>query len=225
MRIMIVDDHELVREGLSVTLAADPTLAVVGSVGTGQEAKRLARQTIPEAAVLDLRLPDTSGEQLCRDLLKILPSLAVIMLSTYLSEEAVRKALNAGALAYVTKAAGVKKLREVLDEVRHGARSGVQDVPLIVKQLDELVTKREGGVRATPQQERVLELASEGLTNREIGERLFISESTVRFHIQKLKATTEARNRTELMAKAIRLGMIAPGAEDMPQQGRPGYRR
>jgi DNA-binding NarL/FixJ family response regulator len=215
MRIMIVDDHELVREGLVVTLGADPSLHVVGSVGTAAEALSLTRRTLPEAAVVDLRLPDRSGDELCAELLKIIPNLAVIMLSTYLSEDAVRKCLNAGASAYVTKSAGVSKLREVLGEIRAGARSGVQDVPLIVKQLDELVTKREGGVRATPQQERVLELAAEGLTNREIGERLFISESTVRFHIQKLKATTEARNRTELMAKAIRFGMIAPAGEDI----------
>jgi DNA-binding NarL/FixJ family response regulator len=220
MRIMIVDDHELVREGLAVTLAADPTLHVVGSVGSGREALGLTRRTLPEAAVIDLRLPDRSGDELCRELLKIIPNLAVIMLSTYLSEDAIRKSLNAGAAAYVTKSAGVTKLREVIGEIRAGNRSGIQDVPLIVKQLDELVTSREGGVRATPQQERVLELAAEGLTNREIGERLFISESTVRFHIQKLKATTEARNRTELMAKAIRFGMIAPAGEDIRTESR-----
>jgi DNA-binding NarL/FixJ family response regulator len=212
---MIVDDHELVREGLVVTLGADPSLHVVGSVATAAEALSLTRRTLPEAAVVDLRLPDRSGDELCEELLKIIPNLAVIMLSTYLSEDAVRKCLDAGASAYVTKSAGVSKLREVIAEIRAGVRSGVQDVPLIVKQLDELVTKREGGARATPQQERVLELAAEGLTNREIGERLFISESTVRFHIQKLKATTEARNRTELMAKAIRFGMIAPAREDI----------
>lgn len=215
MRIMIVDDHELVREGLAVTLGADPSLKVVGSVGTAAAALDLARRAQPEAAVIDLRLPDRSGEELCREALEIIPGLAVIMLSTYLSEDAVRRAMNAGAAAYVTKAAGVQRLRAAIEEVRKGRRSRIQEVPLIVKQLDELVAGRGGGVRATPQQERVLELAAEGLTNREIGERLFISESTVRFHIQKLKASTEARNRTELMAKAIRSGLIAPGGEAM----------
>lgn len=215
MRIMIVDDHELVREGLAATLGADPSLEVVGNVGTAAAALALARRTRPEAAVIDLRLPDRSGEELCREALEIIPGLAVIMLSTYLSEEAVRGAIDAGAAAYVTKAAGVKTLRAAIEDIRKGRRSGIQEVPLIVRQLDDLVARRDGGARATPQQERVLELAAEGFTNREIGERLFISESTVRFHIQKLKASTEARNRTELMAKAIRSGLIAPGGEAM----------
>jgi DNA-binding NarL/FixJ family response regulator len=178
VRIIIVDDHEIVREGLLATLAASPELNVVGAAATGRAAVELARRVTPEVALVDLRLPDMSGNDVCRELVRVVPSMAVIILSTYLSEEAVRSALS-------------------------------------VKQLHELVAEREGGMRATPQQERVLELAAQGLTNRQVGERLFISESTVRFHIQKLKESTCARTRTELIAKAIRAGMIAPAAEDL----------
>jgi DNA-binding NarL/FixJ family response regulator len=217
MRVMIVDDHEIVREGLLVTLAADPDLSLVGAAANGHDALELARRARPDVALVDLRLPDMSGEQLCRELLAGIPGIAVVVLSTYLSEEAVRSALRAGAAGYVTKAAGVRKLREVLADVRIGAGMPLEThhAPQIVKQLHELVSEREGGLRATPQQERVLELAAQGLTNREVGERLFISESTVRFHIQKLKESTAARTRTELIAKAIRAGMIPPAPEDL----------
>jgi DNA-binding NarL/FixJ family response regulator len=216
---MIVDDHEIVREGLVATLSAPGGVFVVGAVATGREALQLARRAAPTVAIVDLRLPDTSGDQLCRELLQVRPGMSVIMLSTYLNEEVVRGSLRAGATAYVTKAAGVMKLREVLRNLQRnpGARAQPHEASQIVNQLHALVAAREGGLRATPRQERVLELAAQGLTNREVGEQLFISESTVRFHIQKLKETTTTRTRTELIAKAIRIGMIAPGPEDLSE--------
>jgi DNA-binding NarL/FixJ family response regulator len=221
VRIIIVDDHEIVREGLIATLAASAELTVVGAAATGRDAVTLARRAQPDVALVDLRLPDMSGDDVCRELLRMMPSMAVVILSTYLSEEAVRSALRAGAAGYVTKAAGVSKLREVLHGIRHGSgeRPQTHQAPQIVKQLHDLVSEREGGLRATPQQERVLELAAQGLTNREVGERLFISESTVRFHIQKLKESTCARTRTELIAKAIHAGLIPPAPEDLRVAG------
>jgi DNA-binding NarL/FixJ family response regulator len=214
-RILIVDDHEIVREGLRSTLSTDPGLEVVGDAATGREALEVARRTLPDVALVDLRLPDTSGEELCAQLRQRFPSTAVIILTTYLSEETVRSSLQAGAAAYVTKAAGLPELRAAIERVRAG--EGVASVaagPQIVKQLHDIVASRMSDMLPTPQQERVLELAAEGLTNHEIGERLFISESTVRFHIQKLKARFAARTKTELIAKAIRVGVIAPAPED-----------
>jgi DNA-binding NarL/FixJ family response regulator len=110
----------------------------------------------------------------------------------------------------------VQRLRDLLRAVRDG-EAPAQDTATassITRELHELVSAREGAVRATPQQSRVLELAAHGLTNKEVGARLFISESTVRFHIQKLKETTGSRTRTELIAKAIRTGMIEPHYDD-----------
>jgi len=138
----------------------------------------------------------------------------VIILSTYLSEETVRGALQAGAAAYVTKAAGLPELLAAIERVRLGRSvTSPASGPQIVKQLHQLVNERMSGTTPTPQQERVLELAAEGYTNQEIGKRLYISESTVRFHVQKLKAKFEARTKTELIAKAIRTGFIAPAGE------------
>jgi DNA-binding NarL/FixJ family response regulator len=215
MRILIVDDHEIVREGLAATLAGDPRLEIVGSAGTAKDALMLARRTLPDVALVDLRLPDMTGEELTRELRSRFPSTAVIVLTTYLSEETVRGALKAGAAAYVTKAAGLPELRAAIDRIAAGEDAGgVGAGPQIVKQLHELVSARMDDALPTPQQERVLELAAQGLTNHEIGDRLFISESTVRFHIQKLKTKFSARTKTELIAKAIRVGVIPPAAED-----------
>src|SRR4051812_46180524 len=110
-RILIVDDHEIVREGLRSTLSTDPGLEVVGEAATGQEAFDVARRTLPDVALVDLRLPDMSGEEVCAQLRQRFPSTAVIILTTYLSEETVRSSLQAGAAAYVTKAAGLPELR------------------------------------------------------------------------------------------------------------------
>lgn len=214
MRIMIVDDHELVREGVRSALSRVAGIEVVAEASTGREALRRVRQTLPDIALVDLRLPDMRGEELTRELHRGFPGTAVIILSTYLSEETVRGALQAGAAAYVTKAAGLPELLAAIERVRQGRRVvGAASGPQIVKQLHQLVNERMSGTTPTPQQERVLELAAEGFTNQEIGKRLFISESTVRFHVQKLKAKFEARTKTELIAKAIRTGFIAPAGE------------
>lgn len=214
VRVMIVDDHEIVREGVRASLSRAPGIEVVGEASTGREALRRVRQTLPDIALIDLRLPDMRGEDLTRELTRDFPGTKVIILSTYLSEETVRGALQAGAAAYVTKSAGLPELMAAIERVRAGesvvtTASG----PQIVKQLHALVNERMAGTTPTPQQERVLELAAQGFTNHEIGERLFISESTVRFHVQKLKAKFEARTKTELIAKAIRTGFIAPAGE------------
>src|SRR4051812_9775760 len=106
IRIMIVDDHEIVREGVRASLARDPRLEVVAEAATGADALRWVRRTLPDVALVDLRLPDMHGEDLTRELARDFPGTAVIILSTYLSEETVRGALEAGAAGDVTKGAG-----------------------------------------------------------------------------------------------------------------------
>jgi DNA-binding NarL/FixJ family response regulator len=214
MRILIVDDHEIVREGVRSVLSVDPRFEVVGEAASAKEALQCARRTLPDVALVDLRLPDMRGEELTREFTRHFPETRVVILTTYLSEETVRDALAAGAAGYVTKAAGLPELKAALERVMEGGEApGTAAGPQIVKQLHSLVSARMSAVSPTPQQERVLELAAQGFTNSEIGERLFISESTVRFHVQKLKAKFAARTKTELIAKAIRSGFIAPAEE------------
>lgn len=217
LRLLIVDDHEVVREGLMAALSNDPRFALVGGASSAEQAVELARQARPDVAIVDMHLPDLPGHELCSQLRALLRDITVIALSSYLTEEAVRNAIRGGASAYVTKAAGLQELRAVLDEVcsRNGNRSGdALNVTQIVRRLEQLVEARSDSSSPTPQQARVLQLAAEGLTYGEIAKRLHISESTVRFHIQKLKLKFETNSKTELVARAIRSGLIvAPDDE------------
>ena len=211
LKLIIVDDHEVVTEGLKASLDPDARFVVVGVAHSGEQARALARRTLPDIALLDMHLPDVPGEDVCRQLCTLLPSLTVIVLSSYLSEATVRSAIDAGAWSYVTKAAGLPELRAVLDRAveDRGRRADGVSVPGIVKHLEGLVEARGEEHVPTPQQARVLELLAEGLTYRRIAERLMISESTVRFHIQKLKVKFGTTSKTEMIVQCIRTGIVA----------------
>jgi DNA-binding NarL/FixJ family response regulator len=208
-RVLVVDDHEVVREGLHTALSGMPEIEIVGFAADGAEALQLARRTVPELAIIDFRLPDMPGDRVCARLRQILPSLRVVMLTTYVSEDIVRRTLDAGACRFVAKAAG-------LGELRHAIQSAVSGEPIpaggsasVVAHLQR-VANEQGSAVLTSRQERVLELVAAGLTYAEIGERLFISESTVRFHMQALKAKLQVRTKTQLIATAIRSALIDP---------------
>lgn len=214
--VLIVDDHEVAREGLRAALGNDPRYEIVGSEANGRRALAFARRTPPDVAIVDLCLPDIPGDELCRELLALRPGPAVVMLSSYLTEETVRRALAAGASAYVTKAAGLPELRAALEHIRSGdpRTHDLTSVSQIVKSLDDIVTARSGPGALTPHQSRVLELVADGLTYKEISERLYISISTVRFHIDNLKVKFGARTRTDLVGITIRTGLVARPADE-----------
>src|SRR3712207_2116105 len=156
LRILLVDDHEVVREGLAAALSRDPRMEVVAFAGSGAEAMQQARRLLPDAAIIDLRLPDTTGDLLCADLRARYPGMAVVILSSYLSEETVRKALAAGATAYVTKSAGLQPLREVLGDIATGRRDASSvGAPQIVHQLHQLVSQRMSEIGRASCRERV----------------------------------------------------------------------
>jgi DNA-binding NarL/FixJ family response regulator len=210
IRVLVVDDHEVVREGLSAVLPSDGRFEVVGAVGTAAAAVRDVRRSRPDVALVDLRLPDQPGVELCEELRHAHPTIALVMLSSYVSEDTLRDAMHAGVFAYVTKGAALTEVREaLLGAVAHG------ETARIVGQLHDLVARRHDSEQLTPQQERVLQLCAEGFTYREIGARLFISESTVRFHMQKLKDKLGAHTKAELIMRAIRAGVMGPAPEDV----------
>lgn len=212
IRLLIVDDHEVVREGLVAALAADHRFDVLTAAASGAEALAAVRRHVPDVAVVDLRLPDMPGDELCRCLRQRSPGTSLVVLSSYESEDKVRAAMDAGASAYISKSAGLAELRSVL--VRVASEGPDASRPQIVEELHRLLVRHDDDERPTPRQERVLDLAAEGLTYHEIGARLFISESTVRFHMQKLKLKFGARTKTDLIAKAIRSGVITPATDD-----------
>lgn len=211
MRICVVDDHEVVREGLRSLLMGDPQLRVVACAASGAEALRELPRTQPDVVVTEFRLPDMSCEELCRRVRERLPSVAVVVQSAYLSEDIVQRALSSGAAGFVTKAAGLAELRSLLGEVAAGTNASLLGGPgALVNRLHRSAGGAGVGRRLTPRQERVLELAAQGLTYGEISEILHLSESTVRFHVQKLKARLGVRTRTQLVALAIHNGLIRP---------------
>lgn len=213
VRVLVVDDHEVVRAGLAAALGQDPRLRVVGMAGSGREAAELAGRDRPDIAIVDMRLPDMPGTELCQRIRATLPGISVIVLSSYLSEESVREAIAAGASAYVTKSAGLHELRRALDETVRPT-DAPRGVSQIVRRLERLVEERDHDTAPTPQQARVLELVAQGLTYAEVAERLVISESTVRFHVQRLKLKLGTSSRTELVVRAVRAGLITvPGDE------------
>ena len=208
--LLVVDDHEVVRAGLASALTGDGDFELAGAVGSASEALAEVSRRRVDVALVDLRLPDMTGTDLCRLLQRASTRPAIVLFSSYVSEDIVRRAKDAGACAFISKAWGLDRLRATLEEV--SAARGVPHDPPIVRQLHQLVAQRRGR-GLTSQQERVLELSAEGLTYREIGGQLFITESTVRFHVQKLKHRFGARNKTDLVAKALATGVIAPAAD------------
>jgi DNA-binding NarL/FixJ family response regulator len=204
--VLIVDDHEVVRDGLIATLASDER-RVLG-VATAEEAQESLGHERPDVVIVDLRLPGMSGHELIGVLREEHPDLGIIVLSTHLSEQSVRAAYDAGADAYVAKSAGSKELRTALDAVLQGHTR--EESPT------ELVRRLRGGAPLVPQlttqQERVLSLAAQGATDKEIARTLHISESTVRFHMQRAKELLGARSKTQVIAEAFRRELIAPSA-------------
>lgn len=215
MRICVVDDHEIVREGLRTVLSATPEIEVVADASTAGGALTAVRRTLPDVVLTDFRLPDMPGDELCRRIREIAPSTSVVILTTYLSENIVQRSIDAGAADFVTKAAGLDELRRVLWRQRdNDVGKPMRNAPsTVVARLHKSVDRDVAHRALTPQQERVLELAASGLTYREIGGQLHISESTVRFHIQSLKERLGVKTKTELIALAIREALIAPGAD------------
>jgi DNA-binding NarL/FixJ family response regulator len=211
IRVLVVDDHELVRKGFVAALDAHERFQVVAETGSANEALAALAHTSPDIAVVDLRLTDMSGEALCRELRKRLPAVPVVILSAYGSEDAVRAAMTAGASAYVPKSAECSELIEVLKRVAQEDSAAAE--PQIVERLRELLAGRGDNAHPSPRQSRVLELAAEGLTYNQISARLHISQSTVRFHMSNLKRRFGARTTTELVVKAVRAGAIPPPTE------------
>lgn len=205
--VVVVDDHEVVRAGLSAALGAEPDMQIVGAAGDAAEAVQLVQRVRPAVVIVDFRLPDANGAQLCRILRRQPDPASVILLSTYLNKATVQSALDAGASAFVSKSAGMAELKREIIRVASNAVAP-STAQQAVSRMNRISSERQGPAGTTPQQLAVLKLAARGLTDRQIGTRLYVSESTIRFHIQNLKRRFDARNKVELIARAVQDGII-----------------
>jgi two-component system response regulator DevR len=185
VRVFLLDDHEVVRRGLKDLFDSEEGFEVVGESGSAKEAEAIIPALRPDVAVLDGRLPDGSGVDVCRSIRSVDPSIRAIILTSYDDDEALFAAIMAGAAGYVLKQILGNDLLDVVRKVADG--QSLLDPAVTQRVLDRL---RDGGasepaeLRAlTPQERRILELVAEGLTNRQIGEKLFLAEKTVKNYV------------------------------------------
>jgi two-component system response regulator DevR len=198
VRIFLLDDHEVVRRGIAELLAAVPGFEVVGEAGNVEQALPRVLAAKPDVAVLDARLPDGSGIDVCRDIRSALPSTYCLILTSYDDQDAVLAAVLAGASGYVLKEVRTSGL---IDAIRQAALGRSLIDPAVIAQVMNQVregTPTDARLAALTEREReVLDLIADGLTNRQIGERLFLAEKTVKNYVSSLLGKLGMERRTQ----------------------------
>jgi DNA-binding NarL/FixJ family response regulator len=208
--VLLVDDHELIRQGLRRNFERDPGFEVVGEAGSAAEAEALVDQLQPQVVIMDVRLPDASGLDATRALRARHPQLGIVVLTMYAGDEQVIGALDAGASAFIPKSAPAE---EVMAAARHAAVApGTFSAADLAGVLRRASTNR---VQLTAREREVLALLAQGMPVAAIAKQLFISQSTTKSHIARLYEKLEAGNRAHAMVNAMRLGLLPPET-DLP---------
>ncbi|MCB0949791.1 MAG: response regulator transcription factor [Mycobacterium sp.] len=198
VKVFLVDDHEVVRRGLVGLLSADDELEVIGEAGSVAQAMARIPALQPDVAVLDVRLPDGNGIELCRDLLSLLPNLRCLMLTSFTSDEAMLDAILAGASGYVIKDIKGMELAAAIKDV--GAGRSLLDNRAAAALMAKLRYDADHSdpLSGLSDQERVLlDLLGEGLTNKQIAARMFLAEKTVKNYVSRLLAKLGMERRTQ----------------------------
>ncbi|MDI7276059.1 MAG: response regulator transcription factor [Anaerolineae bacterium] len=209
IRILLVDDHHIVRQGIRSLLETEPDLRVVGEAANAREALALVDEAPPDVVVLDVRLPDMDGAEVCRRIAARHPQLPTLILTAFSDDATVLGCVRAGARGYLLKDTDLPELVRAIravhrgDAVLHPKAAGVV--------MGELRCGQRQGERAaalSQREEEILRLAAEGLTNREIGERLFLSASTIKLHMSRMMDRFGVGSRAALVREAARRGLI-----------------
>jgi DNA-binding NarL/FixJ family response regulator len=205
-RVFLLDDHEVVRRGVRELIDAEDDLEVVGEAGTAEEAFHRIPPTRPDVALLDVRLPDGNGVEVCREVRSSHPEVACIMLTSFSDDEALVQAVMAGASGYL-----LKQIRgtDIVDAVRRVASGqSLLDESLVARvraQFREDSAEDERLARLTNQERRILALIAEGMTNRQIGAEMHLAEKTVKNYVSNLLAKLGMERRTQAAVFAARL--------------------
>jgi two-component system response regulator DevR len=206
IRVFLLDDHELVREGIRSLLEGDDDIEVVGEAATAEEAMTRIPLAKPGVAILDVRLEDGNGIEVCRDIRSLMPGLICLMLTSYADDEALYASVMAGAAGYVLKQVKARDLIEDVKKVAHGA--SLMDPRAVARVVERISNPPKANPELkslSPQETRLLDLIAEGMTNRQISEAMFLSEKTVKNYVTGLLSKLKMNSRTEAAIYATKL--------------------
>lgn len=204
--VFLLDDHEVVRQGVRSLLESTGEIEVVGEAGLAEDALRRIRACRPRVAILDVRLPDGNGVEVCREVRSEFPEVYCLMLTSYSDDEALFEAIMAGASGYVLKQIRGNELIQAVQRVARG--ESLLDPAVtgrVLKRLREPSPEDERLARLTEQERRILDLIAEGCTNRQIGQRLHLAEKTVKNYVSNMLGKLDMERRTEAAVFAARL--------------------
>jgi two-component system, NarL family, response regulator DevR len=205
-RIVLVDDHEVVRLGLKSLLERHPQFEVIGEASNAKEALEQVERLLPDVVLMDIRLPGTSGIEACEEITKRFPEIKVIMLTSYAEDDMLFSAIRAGASGYVLKQIGAEDLMKAIEAVGRGeAMLDPGVTQRVFQEVRRAVKEEESSAFSTlsQQEKHVLLLVSEGRTNREIAKALFLGEGTVRNYVSSILSKLGVSNRAEAAAYAV----------------------
>jgi DNA-binding NarL/FixJ family response regulator len=218
--VFLLDDHEIVRMGVRDLLEAEPDITVVGEAGTAASALARIPALKPDVAILDVRLPDGDGVSVCREIRSRMPHLACLMLTSFTDDEALFDAIMAGAAGYVLKQIRGTDLVGAVRTIASGqSLLDPEAASRVMARMREAATRTDPLAGLTDQERRILELIGEGLTNRQIGDRLFLAEKTVKNYVSALFAKLGMQRRAQAAAYAARVF----GDQDQPDSEHPSH--
>ena len=210
IRILLVDDHEIVREGLKTILSAQSDFEVVGETGSAEGLNELVEVTRPDVVLLDARLPGMSGADACRALVAVHPEVAVLIVSTYTDDALVAECIAAGAKGYIVKDIERFTLEQSIRAVHRG--EGAISPTIAAKMLDRLRRNDDIPLRQecplTDSQLEIVRLIADGFSNREIADQVHLSENTIKSHVQEIFRRLKVRNRVEAALRASDEGCL-----------------
>ena len=211
VRIVIADDHSVVRQGLRMFLSLDPELEVVGEAGNGVEAVQLARQLRPDVVVMDLLIPVMSGIEATAAIRRELPDTEVLALTSVLEDASVVGAVRAGAIGYLLKDT---KAEALCQAIKAAAAGQVQLTPKAAARLMQAVSSPESPEELTERETEVLRLLAQGQSNKQIAHSLQIAEKTVKTHVSNILGKLGVQSRTQATLYAVRIGLVSAGSVD-----------